>query len=192
VAYDRRREEARFAQPSRRRIDYWVEIGRVHAPVGVERGFAVLDPDRALTLRAWADTLIPARGARPAAGDIGAAEYVDAIAFQAPRVRASLIAAIDRVELMSRDGQGVPFAVADQGARAAILHELEEGDESGIFGVVRDLCYEAYYAHPQVLDTLERETGWRYENAFSGSEMTPFDERLLERMRAVAPSWREA
>jgi hypothetical protein len=58
--------------------------------------------------------------------------------------------------------------------------------------VVRDLAYEAYYTHPDVLDVLERETGWRYEAAFSGSEMEQFDERLLTRMRSTPARWREA
>ena len=44
----------------------------------------------------------------------------------------------------------------------------------------------------RVLDVLERETGWRYEVAFSGGELEPFDERLLARMRTVPPRWRKA
>ena len=58
--------------------------------------------------------------------------------------------------------------------------------------MVRDLTYEAYYTDRRVLDVLERETGWRYETTFSGSEMEPFDEGLLARMRTVAATWREA
>jgi hypothetical protein len=42
-----------------------------------------------------------------------------------------------------------------------------------------------------VLDVLERETGWRYEVAFSGGELKPFDEGLLARMRSVPPRWRK-
>ena len=56
--------------------------------------------------------------------------------------------------------------------------------------MIRELTYEAYYAHPRVLDVLEAETGWRYEEAFSGGEMGPFDEGLLERMRSVPPRYR--
>jgi hypothetical protein len=57
--------------------------------------------------------------------------------------------------------------------------------------MVRDLTYEAYYAHPRVLEALERVTGWRYETAIAGAEMEPFDERLLERMRTAPPRYRK-
>jgi hypothetical protein len=192
MAYDRRTEEAAFTQPARRRIDCWVEIGRVHIPVGVAREFTVLDPDRARTLRAWVDTLIPARGERPAAGDVGAAEYIDAIVFHAPRVRATLLEAIDAIDGMSGARHNTPFASAEPSAQTAILHAFEAADGGGAFAMIRDLTYEAYYAHPRVLAVLERETGWHYETAFSGSDMEPFDERLLARMRASGPRWREA
>jgi hypothetical protein len=192
MAYDRRTEEVAVTQPARRRIDCWVEIGRVHVPVGVAREFTVLDRDRARTLRAWVDALIPARGERPAAGDVGAAEYIDAIVFHAPRVRAILLEAIDAVDGMSAARHNTPFASAEPSVQTAILRAFEAADGGGAFAMIRDLTYEAYYAHPRVLDVLERETGWRYEIAFSGSDMEPFDERLLARMRASAPRWREA
>lgn len=190
MAYDRRRSDASATAPARRRINYQIEIGRVFVPVGVERDFVVLDPDRARTLRAWIDALIPARGERPAAGDVGAPEYVDATAFQAPAIRAVLIEAIDRVARLCAERHGRPFVEVDVASRNAILRAFEDADESSAFAMIRDLTYEAYYAHPRVLDALERETGWRYETAFSGGEMEPFDEGLLARMNAVAPRYR--
>ena len=47
MAYDWRKEEYEVTRPGRTRIDYRQEIGRAHIPIGIERGFAVLDPDRA-------------------------------------------------------------------------------------------------------------------------------------------------
>jgi Gluconate 2-dehydrogenase subunit 3 len=192
MAYDRRWGEASFTQPARRRINYQVEIGRVHLPNSADRDFAVLDPDRARTLRAWVDTLIPTRGERPKAGDIGAAEYVDTTAFRAPPIRALLLDALEAVNQISVERHGGPFVDIGAEDRAAILRYVEEMDESGAFAMVRDLTYEAYYTHRRVLDLLERETGWRYETTFSGSEMEPFDERLVARMRTSPPTWREA
>ena len=49
MAYDWRKEEYEVTRPGRARIDYRQEIGRAHVPIGVERDFAVLDPDRAAT-----------------------------------------------------------------------------------------------------------------------------------------------
>ena len=112
MAYDWRKEEYEVTRPGRARIDYRQEIGRAHVPIGVERGFAVVDPDRAEALRAWVSALIPARGERPAAGDIGAAEYVDATVFLTPRLRGVLLGAIDTVEQLAQKLAGRRFAEA--------------------------------------------------------------------------------
>jgi len=192
MAYDWRKEEYEVTRPGRTRIDYRQEIGRAHVPIGVEREFAVLDPDRAEALRAWVSALIPARGERPAAADVGAAEYVDATVFLTPRLRGVLLDGIDSVDRLAEKMMGRRFAEATPSQQTEVLRVFEKDDPLDAFPMVRDLTYEAYYAHPRVLDVLERETGWRYEVAIAGSEMEPFDEGLLERMRNVPPRWRKA
>src|SRR3954452_18819372 len=121
MAYDRRREEASFTQPSRRRINFQVELGRVPVPVETNRGFAVLDEDRARTLRAWVNALIPADGERPNAGDIGAAEYIDATAFLAPSLRALLIDAVDAIDRLGLELHGSGFVDLESSKQAATL-----------------------------------------------------------------------
>jgi hypothetical protein len=192
MAYDWRKEEYEVTRPGRTRIDYRQEIGRAHVPIGVDRGFAVLDPDRAEALRAWVSALIPAGGERPAAGEVGAAEYVDATVFLTPRLRGVLLDGIDTVEQLAQQLSGRRFAEGTPPQQAEVLRAFEANDPLDAFPLVRDLTYEAYYAHPRVLDILERETGWRYEVAFSGGEMEPFDDSLLARMRSVSPRWRKA
>jgi hypothetical protein len=192
MAYDWRKEEYEVTRPGRTRIDYRQEIGRAHVPIGVERGFAVLDPARAEALRAWVSALIPARGERPTAGEIGAAEYVDATVFLTPRLRGVLLDGIDTIEQLAEKLADRRFPQATPQQQRQVLHAFEANDPLDAFPMVRDLTYEAYYAHPRVLDVLERETGWRYEVAFSGGELEPFDEGLLERMRTVPPRWRKA
>jgi hypothetical protein len=135
--------------------------------------------------------LIPARGERPAAGEVGAAEYVDATVFLTPRLRGVLLDGIDTVEQLAQKLVGRRFAEADPSEQTEVLRAFEANDPLDAFPMVRDLTYEAYYAHPCVLDVLERETGWRYEVAFSGGELKPFDEGLLARMRSVPPRWRK-
>jgi hypothetical protein len=191
MAYDWRKEEYEVTRPSRTRIDYRQEIGRAHVPIGVEREFAVLDPDRAEALRAWVSALIPARGDRPAASEIGAAEYIDATVFLTPRLRGVLLDGIDTVDQLSQKLAERRFVEATPLEQTEVLRAFEESDSLDAFPMVRDLTYEAYYAHPRVLDVLERETGWRYKVAFSGGELEPFDESLLERMRTVPPRWRK-
>ena len=70
-------------------------------------------PDRAEVLRAWVSALIPARGERPAAGEVGAAEYVDATVFLTPRLRGVLLDGIDTVDQLAvRNCAGRRFAEA--------------------------------------------------------------------------------
>jgi hypothetical protein len=192
MAYDWRKEEYEVTRPSRTRIDYRQEIGRAHVPIGVEREFAVLDPDRAEALRAWVSALIPARGDRPAASEIGAAEYIDATVFLTPRLRGVLLDGIDTVDQLSQKLAERRFVEATPPEQTEVLRAFEASDSLDAFPMVRDLTYEAYYAHPRVLDVLERETGWRYEVAISGGELEPFDESLLARIRTLPPRWRKA
>src|SRR5918998_448342 len=187
MAYDWRKEEYEVTRPGRTRIDYRQEIGRAHVPIGVERDFAVVDADRAPTLRAWVSTLIPPTGARPEAGEVGAAEYVDATVFLTPRLRGVLLDGIDTIDQLSVKLTSRRFAEASSEDRIEVLRAFEANDPLDAFPMVRDLTYEAYYAHPRVLEVLERETGWRYEVAFSGGELEPFDENLLAWMRSVPP-----
>jgi hypothetical protein len=191
MAYDWRKDEYEVTRPGRTHIDYRQEIGRAHIPIGIERGFTVLEPDRADALLAWVSTLIPARGERPAAGDVGAAEYVDATVFLTPRLRGVLLDGIDTIDQLAQKLVGRRFAEATPPERTEVLRAFEANDPLDAFPMVRDLTYEAYYAHPRVLDVLERETGWRYEVAFSGSELEPFDEDVLARMRTVPARWRK-
>jgi hypothetical protein len=192
MAYDWRKEEYEVTRPGRTRIDYRQEIGRSHIPIGIEHGFVVLDVARAEALRAWVSALIPARGERPAAGEVCAAEYIDATVFLTPRLRGVLLDGIDTVEQLAQKLVGRRFAEADPSERTEVLRAFEAKDPLDAFPMVRDLTYEAYYAHPRVLDVLERETGWRYEVAFSGGELEPFDEGMLARMRSVPARWRKA
>ena len=192
MAYDWRKEEYEVTRPGRTRIDYRQEIGRAHVPIGIDRGFVVVDPDRAEVLRAWVSALIPARGERPAAGDVGAAEYVDATVFLTPRLRGVLLDAIDTVEQLAQKLKGHRFAQVAPLERSEVLRAFEGNDPLDAFPMVRDLTYESYYAHPLVLNVLERETGWQYEVAIAGGELEPFDEGLLNCMRTVPPRWRKA
>ena len=101
-----------------------------------------------------------------------------------------LLDGIDTVDQSAQTLVGRRFVEATPTEQTEVLWAFEANDPLDAFPMVRDLSYEAYYAHPRVLDVLERETGWRYEVAFSGGELEPFDEGLLDRMRNVPPRWR--
>ncbi|HEV2217648.1 MAG TPA: gluconate 2-dehydrogenase subunit 3 family protein [Candidatus Dormibacteraeota bacterium] len=190
MAYDRKQGGHSVAQANR--PDYRLEIGRAEVPVGETRAFSVLDPRRAATLKAWVATLIPARGARPDAADVGAAEYVDATVFLVPALRPPLIQAIDHVERSAVESLRKAFSECGPEERERLLREFEAADASDAFNMVRDFTYEAYYGHPRVLAALEKETGWSSKSPTHGSAMKAFDATRLERVRKLPQRWRKS
>jgi gluconate 2-dehydrogenase subunit 3-like protein len=188
MAYDRKQGGHQVAHANR--PDYRLEVGRAEVPVGEPRGFAVLDPERAATLRAWTSTLIPAGPGRPDAGAVGAAEYIDATVSKVPALRPALLGALDVVERIAQDKARRPFAQCTAEERERLLREFQLADEADAFQMVSDFTFEAYYGHPDVLAALESATGWRAGNPMTGSAMEPFDTNQLARVKSLAPRWR--
>jgi hypothetical protein len=189
MAYDRKQGRHEVAQPSR--PDYRLEVGRAEVPVGEQRGFVVLDPARAATLKAWTSTLIPAAGRRPDAGGVGAAEYIDATVHKVPSIRPALLNAIDEVEKLARSVTGRAFTECAASEREDVLRRFQAAGDTDAFSMVSDFTYEAYYGHPKVLASIEAENGWRGTGPMKGSVMAPFNASKLERVRKLAPRYRE-
>jgi hypothetical protein len=188
LAYDRKQGGHHVAQANR--PDYRLEVGRAEVPVGEARGFSIVDPGRAATLRAWVASLIPASGRRPDAADVGAAEYIDATVLKVPALRPSLLQAIDRVERLAMARAQRVFTQCSPDERERLLRELEADDATDAFNMVRDFTYEAYYGHPHVLAALEADTGWNSTSATSGSSMSSFDASHLGRVLSLPSRWR--
>jgi hypothetical protein len=187
MAYDRKQGQHQVAQSSR--PDYRLEVGRAEVPVGAPRTFAVLDPERAATLRAWTSTLIPAQGKRPDAGSVGAAEYIDATVHAVPSIRPQLLHGIDEVERLARASTGRPFIECASRERENILRQFQAADDSDAFNMVNDFTYEAYYGNPKVLAAIEAENGWRGTAPMTGTVMAPFDTSRLRRVRSLSPRY---
>jgi hypothetical protein len=188
MAYDRKQGGHEIAQSSR--PDYRLEVGRAEVPVGEPRGFTVLDPDRAATLKAWTSTLIPAAGRRPDAGGVGAAEYIDATVHKVPSIRQALIHGIDEVERLARGGMGRAFAECAAEERESVLRQFQAVDDTDAFNMVSDFTYEAYYGNEKVLVAIQAETGWQGTAPMTGSLMTPFDQTQLNRVLSMPPRYR--
>jgi hypothetical protein len=190
VAYDRKQGGHHVAQANR--PDYRLEVGRAEVRVGEPRGFAVLDPARAATLRAWTATLIPATQGRPDAGALGSAEYIDATVLLVPSLRPALIHALDSIERIAVTKAGQSFGRCSPEVREQLLREYQVADDADAFSMVSDFTYEAYYGHPDVLAALESTTGWRGLGPMKGGPMEPFDAKLLERVKSLPARWRQA
>jgi gluconate 2-dehydrogenase subunit 3-like protein len=188
VAYDRKQGRHEVAQSSR--PDYRLEVGQAEIPVGVSRGFVVLDSARAATLKAWTSTLIPAAGRRPDAGSVGAAEYIDATVHEVPALRPALLHAVDEVEKLARSIKGRAFADCSSEERENVLRRLQAAGDAEAFSMVSDFTYEAYYGHPKVLAAIDAENGWRGTGPMKGAPMPPFDASRLERVRKLEPRYR--
>jgi hypothetical protein len=189
VAYDRKQGGHQVAQANR--PDYRLEVGRAEVSVGEPRGFAVLDPARAATLRAWTATLIPATDGRPDAGAVGAAEYIDGTVLQVPSLRPALLHALEILEGIAMKRAGQPFDSCTDDVREQLLREFQVEGDADAFSMVSDFTYEAYYGHPDVLAALESATGWRGLGPMKGGPMAPFDAKLLNRVKTLPPRWRQ-
>lgn len=188
MAYDRKQAGHKVAQANR--PDYRLEVGRAEVAVGKPRGFAVFDPARAATLRAWTATLIPAGPGRPDAGAVGAAEYIDATVSKVPSLRPALLHALERIDVIANTKARQPFADCTDEERERLLREFLTEDDTDAFQMVSDFTYEAYYGHPKVIAALESVSGWRATSPLTGSPMAPFDENRLARVRSLPPLWR--
>lgn len=173
--------------------DFHAELGQAYIDEArAKQSRAILDPERERTLSAWVDTLIPADDHWPSAAETDALGYIDATALAVPRLRATLLRGIDRLEALSaeRPGSSVRFADLESQDRHALLARLEELNPGGVFELVLELTFEAYYRDERVIAALERRTGFSTERAMHGWEMEPFDETALERVRALPPRYR--
>src|SRR5258706_6787913 len=156
--YDRKQGGHKVAQANR--PDYRLEVGRAEVPVGAPRGFAILDPARAATLRVWTAAVIPAGPGRPDAGSVGAAEYIDATVAIVPSLRPVLFHALERVDVIAQNKAGKRFAECAADERERLLREFQLEDVEA-FQMISDFTYEAYYGHPDVIAALGPATGWR-------------------------------
>ncbi len=133
-------------------------------------------------LTAALDTLLPGDEWWPAAGVLGLADRVMELADLDPSHPGLVFEALSLLPADFRELEGE--------ARTAAMERLETG-RSAIFGVLQLLAYNAYYTDARVLDVVESRTGYEARPPQPlGYVLEPFDESLLEKVRARAPFWR--
>lgn len=134
-------------------------------------------------LRALLDTLLPGDGQDwPAAGQHGLADRTRALAALFPNGAQALETVLEALP------EG--FADTSQETRETLLRDIE-AQEPAAFEQTVTAAYNAYYTDPDIRDIIERLTG--YENRPpqpKGYDLPPFDESLLDQVKARGPIWR--
>ena len=133
-------------------------------------------------LTAALDTLLPGDEWWPAAGALGLADRVMELAgldASHPGMVGEALSALPS-----------DFAALDPDARTREVQGLESS-QPALFGVLQLLAYNAYYTDARVLDVVEDRTGYEARPPQPlGYFLEPFDESLLENVKARAPFWR--
>lgn len=135
-------------------------------------------------LDAVLDTLLPGDGVDwPAAGAHGLATKTREMAALHP----------EGAKLLNDLLDGLPdgFSAFPADVREAHLADIETRDPQ-LFAVTLSAAYNAYYTDTDIRDIIERVCG--YENRPPqplGYELPPFDESLLDHVKARGSTWRE-
>lgn len=137
------------------------------------------------TVKAMLDCLIPGDASGwPAAGQHGLTErfmeLLESLSEQADSHLATVLAGLpDDFLALSADRQ------------TACLTTLESAQPEA-FETVLKACYAAYYTDPHIRQILEEKTGYEARPPQpEGYVLPPFDESLLEPVRARGPIWRK-
>ncbi|MFZ8974592.1 MAG: hypothetical protein ACO2ZD_10910 [Pseudomonadales bacterium] len=137
------------------------------------------------TVCALLDCLIPGEASSgwPAAGQMGLGNRF-----------------IELMRLLHRDGDQLlqslfnvlpdDFADATAETQVACLAAIEKTCPT-IFDATLKACYSAYYTNPEVREIIEAKTGYEARPPQpQGYPLEPFDESLLDPVRARGPIWR--
>lgn len=129
------------------------------------------------------DTLLPGDGVDwPAAGSAGMAARVTELARGVPGALDALTAILDALP--------DDFGTLTRTRREGVLRRIEAG-RADQFDAVVTASYNAYYTDPAVRDVIERLTGYQNRPPQPlGYELEPFDESLLDAVKARGPIWR--
>jgi hypothetical protein len=138
-------------------------------------------------LAAILDTLVPADGGFPSAGE-AALDHVLAIAAASPELEALLSRGAAAAEAGARAAGADRFAALAGDAREPVLRRVESAEPEFFEALVRH-TYDGYYCHPAVLARLGVEPRPPQPH---GHRVEPTDLPDLGHIRARGPLYRPA
>ena len=139
-------------------------------------------------LKAAVDVLVPSGGEMPAASDIGAVNYIDALSRELPSIKSQVEDGLESIGEISKRLFDGDFLALSSEQRVAVLTEMESRAAPATFAALRGFVYEAYYTSPEVWKLIGYEFYPTYE---SGLHMAPLDEGLLAPVRQRPPLFKE-
>jgi hypothetical protein len=144
---------------------------------------ATFTPAQRELVRLVLNRLIPAEAGFPAAGDLGIADHLEAIAATAPAARRGLLEALGEIERAG--GRGGGFAALPGEAQDAALRDVE-GRHRELFEALVLHTYSGYYSHPEVVRLL----GVTEPPQPRGYLLEPFDPALTAAVGKRPPLYR--
>jgi Gluconate 2-dehydrogenase subunit 3 len=132
------------------------------------------------------DTIIPRGDSMPSASEAGGIEYFVGLQKSSSDIAKDFA---NFTELLGRLTQttGKAFPQLRPDERVATL-KLAEQQEPMLFGKFRDYVYESYYTQPQVWKLIGYQL---YPTDHAGPHMKPFDDAILEQVRAKPRFYRD-
>ena len=130
----------------------------------------------------WAmDELIPSNGIMPSASEIGGIAYILSIMKALPDLSPLFEGLIAHIDEQCQ----YQFTKIKSAERIAVLKHIEE-HQPQLFKVLKEFTYESYYTNETVFPLIGYEP---YPTGSKGPEMEPFDDTLLDRVRALKPTY---
>lgn len=164
--------------------------GRTYVTLAASREVPrILVGATAETMAALCDAIVPGDVHWPPASATDVVGYVDAVLTRAPALADEFVAALAQLAELSlvHTGRPLPALTADE--REDVVRRFEAVQP--LFRSFVELCYEAYYRDPRVVEVLRVRTGFRVEQPLTGVELPAFDESMLDRVRGLPPRYRE-
>jgi len=169
----------------------WVGLSSVTKVIGAQKeepSTGELSPEELKALGAAMDEIIPASDDMPAATEVGGLEYLENLIREMPELQQNVRRALASLENESRSRYKKEFPLLSSPERARVLDEMERHAAPGLFKVLRDCTYEAYYLQPKVWKLIGYEFHPTNER---GPSMKPFDESALGEVRKRPRYYRE-
>jgi hypothetical protein len=136
------------------------------------------------------DRLIPGDGHWLPGGSTAAVRFVEQAIVDGGERGTAVAAVLQGVSGLAARRGGL-FAWLPEPVRDAVLGDVEAqpGWSSG-FRMLYELACEGYYTDPVVEAVTLQRTGFDAALPLTGVALEPFDERLLDRVRSLPPSYR--